>query len=108
MSGLKEKVTTASIAIHTLDTTARPHTIHLEVSITEESLKILGKSFGPYVLFRKRKIRESVVVVVNSVFVLNSILFLVNGFFNKYFLSFMYYWYPFFFFFLFSDLFFFL
>lgn len=76
MSGLKEKVTTASIAIRTLDTTARPHTIHLEVSITEESSKILGKSFGPYVLFRKKKIRETVVVVVvNSVFILNSVFY---------------------------------
>jgi len=71
MSGLKEKVTTASIAIRTLDTTARPHTILLEVSITGESSKICGKSFGPYVLFKnleRKQIRETVVVILNSVF----------------------------------------
>lgn len=89
MSGLKEKVTTASIAIHTLHITAGPHTIHLEVSITGESSKTLGKSFGPYVLFRKKKTRESALLFLFlTVYLYSSLYFiLVNGFFNKYFLS---------------------
>lgn len=105
MSGLKEKVTTASIVIHTLHITAGPHTIHLEVSITRESSKTLGKSFGPYVLFRKKKTRESALLFLFlTVYLYSSPYFiLVNGFFNKYFLK-PYYWYIFFLF-LFSDLF---
>ncbi len=89
MSGLKEKVTTASIAIHTPHITAGPHTIHLEVSITGESSKTLGKSFGPYVLFRKKKTRESALLFLFlTVYLYSSPYFiLVNGFFNKYFLS---------------------
>lgn len=77
MSGLKEKVTTASIAIHTLHITAGPHTIHFEVSITGESSKTLGKSFGPYVLFRKKKTRESALLFLflNCLFVFISVFY---------------------------------
>ncbi len=76
MSGLKEKVTTASIAIHTLHITAGPHTIHLEVSITGESSKTLGKSFGPYVLSEKRKLEKCIIVLVfNCLFVFISVFY---------------------------------
>lgn len=58
MSGLKEKATVVSIAILIRDIDAGPHTIHSEVSITEESSKILGKSFGLCVLLWKKTIKH--------------------------------------------------
>lgn len=64
MSGLREKVTVVSIAILTQDTGAAPRTIHSEVSITEESSKILGKSFGLYVLLEKKTIKQSFLLCI--------------------------------------------
>lgn len=64
MSGLREKATVVSIAILTQDTGAAPRTIHSEVSITEESSKILGKSFGLYVLLEKKTIKRSFLLCI--------------------------------------------